>query len=103
MRLVAPSHEPFPEPDEADRTEEIVRAFDVVRILSELSEPHRQVLVLAYFEGLSQREISDRIGTPLGTVKSRTSAALRAARQRMFRKAADEPLNKTSEGQLEDG
>ena len=103
MRLVAPSHEPFPEPDEADRTEEIVKAFDVVRILSELSEPHRQVLVLAYFEGLSQREISDRIGTPLGTVKSRTSAALRAARQRMFRKAADEPRNKTSEGQLEDG
>jgi DNA-directed RNA polymerase specialized sigma24 family protein len=36
-------------------------------------------------EGLSQREISRRTDTPLGTVKSRTTAALRAMRERMQR------------------
>jgi RNA polymerase sigma-70 factor, ECF subfamily len=41
------------------------------------------VLVLAYFRGLSQREIYERTNTPLGTVKSRTSAALRALRETM--------------------
>jgi RNA polymerase sigma-70 factor, ECF subfamily len=41
------------------------------------------VLVLAYFYGFSQREISDRTATPLGTVKSRTTAALRALREHM--------------------
>jgi RNA polymerase sigma-70 factor (ECF subfamily) len=44
---------------------------------------HREVLTLAYFEGLSQGEISRRTATPLGTVKSRTTAALRALRQSM--------------------
>jgi RNA polymerase sigma-70 factor (ECF subfamily) len=42
---------------------------------------YREVLTLAYFEGLSQREISARTGTPLGTVKSRTTAAMRALRE----------------------
>jgi hypothetical protein len=37
----------------------------------------------AYFHGFSQREISERTGTPLGTVKSRTTAALRALRETM--------------------
>ena len=41
------------------------------------------MLVLAYFHGFSQREISDRTSTPLGTVKSRTTAALRALRESM--------------------
>jgi RNA polymerase sigma-70 factor, ECF subfamily len=41
------------------------------------------VLLLAYFRGFSQREISDRTATPLGTVKSRTTAALRALRKSM--------------------
>jgi RNA polymerase sigma-70 factor (ECF subfamily) len=83
IRVVAPSidEEAFPEPGEGDDTEEVLRAFEVVGALSELSPAHREVLVLAYFGGLSQREISTRIDTPLGTVKSRTTAALRAARK----------------------
>ena len=35
-----------------------------------LEPQHRQVLELAFWEGLSQSEIAERIGSPLGTVKS---------------------------------
>lgn len=38
--------------------------------LAELPEKHRQVLELMYFEGLSQSQISQRLETPLGTVKT---------------------------------
>ena len=82
-RTVAPlqGEEAFPEPDGA---EEILGTFDVMGALSEVSATHREVLMLAYFEGLSQREISRRTGIPLGTVKSRTTAALRVLRERML-------------------
>ncbi|HJQ28192.1 MAG TPA: sigma-70 family RNA polymerase sigma factor [Rubrobacter sp.] len=75
--------EPLFEPGETDPSGDLSRNFDVAVALSRLSVVHREVLVLAYFHGLSQREISDRTGTPLGTVKSRTSAALRALRETM--------------------
>lgn len=41
-----------------------------------LPEPYRQVLVLAYYQGMKYREISEVIGIPVGTVKSRLHAAL---------------------------
>ena len=71
------------EPGETDPSGELSRNFDVAAALSLLSAVHREVLVLAYFHGFSQREISERTGTPLGTVKSRTTAALRALRETM--------------------
>ena len=75
--------EPLFEPGETDPSDELSRNFDVAAALSRLSTVHREVLVLAYFHGLSQREISERTGTPLGTVKSRTTVALRALRETM--------------------
>lgn len=74
---------PF-EPGEEDPAGELSRSFDVAAALSRLSPAHREVLTLAYFHGLSQSEISRRTNTPLGTVKSRTTAALRALRETML-------------------
>ena len=73
-----------PEPGEEDPTGALSRSFDVASALSRLSPTHREVLILAYFQGLSQSEISRRTDTPLGTIKSRTTAALRALRDIML-------------------
>ena len=56
----------------------------VVRTLvADLPESERDVLMLAYGRGLSQTEIAQRTGTPLGTVKSRTRRALAHLRLRL--------------------
>jgi RNA polymerase sigma-70 factor (ECF subfamily) len=49
--------------------------------MAALSEPQREALQLAYFEGLTQVEIAERTGTPLGTVKSRVRLGLLALRR----------------------
>jgi RNA polymerase sigma-70 factor (ECF subfamily) len=82
-RVRAVGGEARPEPGEEDPTGELSQSFDVASALSRLSPTHREVLILAYFHGLSQSEISRRTNTPLGTVKSRTTAALRALRETM--------------------
>ena len=43
----------------------------------------REVLALAYDHGLSQSEIAERLGLPIGTVKSRTRRALLRLRARL--------------------
>lgn len=55
----------------------------VAAALAALPERQREVLVLGYFEGLSSSEIAERLGAPIGTVKSRVAAALAALRERL--------------------
>ncbi len=49
--------------------------------LGQLAPQQRQVLEVAYFEGLSQSEIAERMNAPLGTVKSWTRQALMRLRE----------------------
>lgn len=53
------------------------RRESVRRAMEQLPQPQREVLELAYFNGLTQREISDLLDTPLGTIKTRMRLALR--------------------------
>ncbi|HEU4364830.1 MAG TPA: sigma-70 family RNA polymerase sigma factor [Candidatus Krumholzibacteria bacterium] len=46
-------------------------ANQVLDALNRLDEPYREVIRLSYYEGLSHSGIASRLGTPLGTVKSR--------------------------------
>ena len=53
-----------------------------------LNENHRRCIELAYFEGLSQTEMADRMGQPLGTVKTWVRTALRMLREELTQPAA---------------
>jgi len=46
-------------------------ANQVLEALNRLDEQYREVIRLSYYEGLSHSGIASRLGTPLGTVKSR--------------------------------
>lgn len=53
----------------------------VRQVLAELTGEQRQVLELAYFDGLSCSEIAAQLAIPIGTVKSRLAAGLSRLRQ----------------------
>ncbi len=57
------------------------RSREVKAALAHLPHPERIVLELAYFEGLSQSQIAQRLDIPLGTVKSRSRQGLQKLRQ----------------------
>jgi RNA polymerase sigma-70 factor (ECF subfamily) len=63
-----------PGPDERAETSWV--AWRVHRAFSELPESERQVIELAYWGEMSQSEVADFLGIPLGTVKTRTRSGL---------------------------
>jgi RNA polymerase sigma-70 factor, ECF subfamily len=70
-------------PDPATGAEEAERRERVAEALKELPPEQREVLELAYYGGLSQTEVAERTGQPLGTVKTRTRLAGQKLRERL--------------------
>ena len=69
-----------------DMEKDLLRSDGARRVkaaLEKLSANQRQVIELAYFEGLSQTEMADRMGQPLGTVKTWVRAALKTLRHEL--------------------
>lgn len=58
--------------DQAEQSELVQQALD------KLQHPLREILLLSYFQRLSYAQISDDLGIPLGTVKSRLHSAVAA-------------------------
>ena len=52
-------------------------------VVDKLTPEHKQLIDLIYFGGFTQQEASDELGLPLGTVKSRVRAALKALRKQV--------------------
>lgn len=53
------------------------------KALASLNENQKKVIELAYYEGLSQTEMAERMGEPLGTVKTWVRSALRHLREQL--------------------
>ena len=85
---VAPSAEVERRASAAPETlDQVVLGMAVGDALDSLSEKHAAVLRMYFEEDLSQPQIADRLGIPLGTVKTRTYHALRALRRELEERA----------------
>lgn len=69
---------PDPPSSSAESADPILREVRVQEALDRLSDEHREVVHLTFYEGLSYREVSEILDIPEGTVKSRMFHARRA-------------------------
>jgi len=67
--------------DEHERTEAVATAPQILGLLDRLRDDHKQFVQMAVLEGMTHKEISDKTGTPLGTVKSGIRRSLISMRE----------------------
>lgn len=75
-----------------DTWEEVAEGLDREAIqfaLGRISDVQREAIELAYFSGLTQTEIAERTGVPLGTVKGRMRLGLQGLRAAMLATGVD--------------
>ncbi|MGB0412365.1 MAG: sigma-70 family RNA polymerase sigma factor [Pikeienuella sp.] len=84
QRPVPDPNDPLFQPDPVAPAEADIAAAErdalVREAVAELSEDQRTAVRLAFFEGLSHPEVSERTGAPLGTIKSRLRLATKRLR-----------------------
>jgi RNA polymerase sigma-70 factor, ECF subfamily len=73
---------------QADETERAIERWRVAHMLRRIPPDEATMLRLRFYEGLSQREIAERTGVPLGTVKMRMVQALERLRTLVAEEAA---------------
>jgi RNA polymerase sigma-70 factor (ECF subfamily) len=71
---------PAPEPDPGEQVWAMEQQRIVRLALDQIADSQRQILELAYFGGLSQSQIAEKLRQPLGTVKTRMRQGLKNLR-----------------------
>lgn len=69
-----------------------IENHQIDRALSNLEDPYKETLRLAYFDGLTHQMISDHLGIPLGTIKSRIRDGLVRLRNLYIQRLEREPV-----------
>ena len=77
------------QPPQADNVDRILESMMVREGMDALSPAHREVLRLVHEEDLTQSQIAERLGLPLGTVKTRLFHGLRALRTALIERGFD--------------
>lgn len=62
-------------------TQQVETTIELLEDLDQLEEIHKEVIILQYIQGFSQKEIAQILDLPLGTVKSRSYRGLRTLRK----------------------
>ncbi|KPK72902.1 hypothetical protein AMJ87_03415 [candidate division WOR_3 bacterium SM23_60] len=76
-------------PNTSDTAQRKNREMHVQKMLNQLSENHRVVMVLKFYDGMTYQEIADVLCCPLGTVKSRIHEGIKHLRRLMNGKMRD--------------
>lgn len=70
-------------PGELDTARQKTREMHVQKMLNQLSENHRVIMVLKFYDDMTYQEIADVLCCPLGTVKSRIHEGIKHLRRLM--------------------
>ena len=93
-----PSSKPFtelcevdrgPDQDSGDLVDQLLVGLNVRDALASLPEGQRVVLELLYLQDPTQRQVADRVGVPLGTVKTRAFYGLRSLKESLSQRGVD--------------
>ena len=85
-----------------NRVEEDIEASDIRNILSQILETlppaQKDAVELAFYKGMSQREIASHTNIPLGTIKTRLELGVRKIASRLRDVMGDVPLSSLTAG-----
>ena len=76
---------PDPNMDVPEQAQSSLKAQQVRKALTILSPEQRQVIEMAYFQGLTRQEIAEATGEPLGTIHTRARLGLQKLREELKR------------------
>ncbi len=68
-------------------SEEQAEKIDLINELKKLDEEYKEIIILKYYSGYSQKEIAEILSIPLGTVKTKIFRGIKILRQVLGREA----------------
>lgn len=78
-------HQAAEEPEDVEEREDALQAFDdrqdMMRAIRALTEDQQQVVILRFYQGMSNADVAKVIGKPEGAVKALQTRALRSLRR----------------------